>query len=133
MKLTQSLFRYAHLTVFSFVLNVGSTIFLHEVAGVSEELAFAVALTLVFCTNFFIMRNYVYEGASGSLRRQFVIYALSAASFRSTEYLAFLLLHTWRGFDYRLVVIGVLSTSTLVKFFYYRFAFERLGQSQLPA
>jgi len=117
--------RYAQVSCLSFVVNIGLTIFLHEVCAVPEEIAFAVAIVVVFLMNFTAMRHYIYKGSSGPLGGQFATFAVSSIGFRGTEYLGFLVLHSWLGFDYRVVVVGVTGVSAGVKFLYYKFVFER--------
>ncbi len=127
MPTVKSAIRYAQISGLNFVVNIGLTIFLHEVCALPEEIAFAVALIVVFCMNFVAMRHYIYQGRNGPLGGQFATYTMSAIGFRGTEYLAFLALHSWLGFDYRVVVVGVTLVAAGVKFFCYRFVFEGRG------
>ncbi len=112
------------MSIISFAANVGLTVLLHEVCQAPEEMAFGVALVVVFLVNFFAMRHYIYEGKAGHAVGQFAVYTGSAISFRVTEYLSFLLLHSWLRFDYRLVLVTITSSSAVVKFCYYRLVFE---------
>ena len=116
--------RFLMLSVLSLFVNVGLTISLHELCYLPEELAFAMALVVVFTMNFFLLRYYVYDGIGRQAERQFIIYAGSALAFRGTEYVAFLVLHSWLRLDYRLAVVGIAVGSACAKFFYYRFVFE---------
>ncbi len=124
MLLGRSAIRYVRVSILSLAVNIGLTMFLHEVCYAPEELAFAVALIIVFLMNFVAMRHYIYDGRSGQAGRQFIIYTGSALAFRGTEYFAFLTLHSWLRFDYRFVIIVVAAFSACAKFFYYRFVFE---------
>lgn len=116
--------RYAQVSGLSFAVNIGLTVFLHEVCCVPEELAFAIALIVVFLMNFVAMRHYIYAGNGGHAGKQFIMYAGSALVFRGSEYLTFLILHSWLRLDYRLAVIGVAVGFACAKFFYYRLVFE---------
>jgi putative flippase GtrA len=120
-------FRFAQISGLSFAVNIGVTVFLHEHCGATEELAFATALVVVFLMNLFTMRYYIYNGRSGCSATQFTVYLGSAIVFRGSEYIVFLVLHTWLQFDYRLVAVAVTPFSAVLKFFYYRLVFERLA------
>lgn len=121
----RALWRYIQLSCVSFLINFGLTLGLHEIGGVSEEIAFATAVLVVFILNFFALRYYIYGENSGEFLRQFLVYSSSAFAFRAAEYGGFLVCHTWLGGDYRLVVIGLTVISSVVKFFYYRVFFDR--------
>jgi putative flippase GtrA len=116
----KSLFRYGVVSGMSFVINLGLTALLHEVFGVAEEAAYAVALITVFLTNFVMFRYYVYGRTVGAAHRQLLAYTLSAIGFRGGEYLSFLLVHTVLGVYYLAAIILVQSVSAITKFFYYR-------------
>jgi putative flippase GtrA len=121
--------RYAQISGLSFAVNLGLTMFLHEICRAPEELAFAVALLVVFLMNFFAMRHYIYDGRGGRAARQFTIYTGSAVGFRASEYLAFLMVHSWLGFDYRWAVVAITVGMACAKFFYYRIVFERRAET----
>jgi putative flippase GtrA len=125
MAMLRDLWRYIQISCVSFLLNFGLTLVLHERGGVSEEIAFATAVTVVFITNFFALRYYIYGENLEGFWRQLLVYSSSALAFRAAEYAGFLVCHTWLGGDYRLVVIGLTVLSSGVKFFYYRVFFDR--------
>jgi putative flippase GtrA len=112
--------RFCVVTGLSLGLNFGTTIVLHEVLGLAEEAAYALALLAVFATNFVFLRAYIFAAAvRGSARRQFALYALSAIGFRVFEYFAFLVLHTWLGIYY-LIAMAVIQTAAFIgKYLYY--------------
>jgi putative flippase GtrA len=126
------LLRSLLVSAFCFVLNMGTLITLVESFAVDEELAFATSQIVIFFTSFVLLRYYVYDSRRSGIGGQFAAYAVSALTFRGCEYLAFLVLHTWLGGEYRLCAVGILATSTLVKFLYYRWLFER-GTSTVPS
>jgi putative flippase GtrA len=111
--------RFAILGAFSFSLNFGLTVLLHEVVGIREEFAFAFALALTTVMNFFAMRLFVYPGREGRILAQFGLFVVSSLSFRSLEYALFLVFHTWIGLPYKLVLVATLVTTFVTKFFYY--------------
>lgn len=114
------LIRFGVLGAVGFGLNIGVTAILAEVLGAAEELAFAVALAVVFVFSFLTSRYLIFAGAArGDPRRQLVKFAVSSAAFRGAEYLGFLLLHTVIGVDYLLVIPAVLGVSFLTKFVAY--------------
>ena len=104
---------------FSFLLNVGLTVGLVEVARLSEEAAFAGALVLVFFVNFAIQRYVVFRSAGLPFGRQLWQFALSSVGFRVAEYAAYLGLLAL-AVDYRAATVAVLIVSFVAKFFFYR-------------
>jgi putative flippase GtrA len=103
-----------------FVLNIAITVTLTEWLGAPEELAFAIALAVVFIFSFVTSRYLIFTGAvDGDPKRQLAKFALSSAAFRGVEYLGFLLLHTVLGLGYLFVIVVVLGASFLTKFFTY--------------
>lgn len=121
----KSLFRFVQVSGLSFVVNIGLTVFLHEVCLLAEEIAYAVALVVVFLMNFFLLRHYIYEGAQGPLVQQFAAFGVSSLGFRAGEYVMFLALHSGVGLDYRAVVIGISLVSSCAKFLFYGFVFRK--------
>jgi putative flippase GtrA len=112
--------RFAVMGAAGFGLNIGLTVLLHEVLGAPEELAFAVALAVVFAFSFVTSRYLIFEGAAGGdPRKQLVKFAVSNAGFRVAEYVGFLVLHTILGLPYLLAIVAVLAFSFLTKFFTY--------------
>ena len=125
MVIGKQMFRYLINSGLSFGLNIGMTVFLAEIIQLPEEIAFLIALVVVFASNFLMLRYFVYEAKEKSLKNQFVHYFFSVTGFRILEYLSFLFFHTWLKFEYRVVAIVVLTISAIVKFFFYRLIFEQ--------
>ena len=118
--------RYLAWSAVSFVSNVGLSFALYDLVQLPGEAAFLLALLLMFVVNFLGLRYFVYRSFSAPPLGQFGKYALSAAGFRLSEYLAFLAAHTVLGSPYRPTVVGVLIVSFLFKYvFYRRFVFHR--------
>ena len=112
--------RFAALGAAGFVLNIAITVSLHEWLGAPEELAFAVALVVVFIFSFLTSRYLIFAGAAhGDPGKQLLRFAVSSAGFRVSEYFGFLVLHTLLGLPYLLSIIAVLGLSFLTKFFTY--------------
>ena len=117
-----------HVTVLSFLLNLGTTFLLHEALGLSEEFSFAIALALVFTTNFLLLRYYIFATAGGSFWAQMSKFAMSTVFFRGFEYALFIVLHTWLGVQYLAAVVGILGVSFVLKFIVNkRMVFESKG------
>ena len=121
----KSSLRYAIASLFCFVLNIGITIFFHELLKFSEEIAFAIALFIIFTLNFILFRYFIFEDSFTPLSAQFISYSSFAIGFRLSEYLVFLFFHTFIGIDYKLVTICTLVISSITKFFAYRFLFNK--------
>ena len=114
------LVRFGALGAVGFALNLAVTISLHELLGAPEELAFAVALVVVFVFGFLTNRHLIFVGATrGDPRKQLFKYAISNAGFRMAEYVGFLVLHTLLRLPYLLAIVAVLGVSFLTKFFTY--------------
>jgi putative flippase GtrA len=118
--------RFGLLSVFSFSLNLGLTLLLHEVLGVRKEVAFGAALATLLVLNFLALRYLVYQPQRpGPWLRQIAFYLPSAFGFRGGEWVAFVLFQRLTTIDYRLVIVLVLGCSMLAKFFFYRGVFGR--------
>ncbi len=113
------LVRFAVTGGLAFALNLSITVSMHELLGVSEELAFAVALVTVFVFTFASCRYFIFPGVGGSMRRQIVLFAVSSLGFRCAEYVAFLVVHSVIGVGYVVAVVAVLAVSFVSKFIYY--------------
>jgi len=117
-----SMMRFGMLSGLSFVANISITVLLHEGAGFPEELAFAIALVVVFVMNFLGCRLFVFNAQEGDPKRQFAMFLSSSVIFRLGEYLAFLLIHTLLGLYYIATIIAIKLFFTVIKFFFYRSA-----------
>ena len=84
--------RFVLLGAISFTTNLGITAGLHELAGVSPDVAFAVGLATVFVLNFAAMRWWVFPESGRGVARQLGGFAMMSVIFRSSEFLVFLLL-----------------------------------------
>jgi putative flippase GtrA len=112
--------RFGAMGALGFGLNVAVTVALHEWLRAPEELAFGVALAVVFVFSFLTSRYLIFAGASyGDPKKQLLKFALSNAGFRITEYVGFLVLHTLLRLPYLLAIVAVLGVSFLTKFFTY--------------
>ncbi len=105
---------------FSFLLNLGLTILLHQIFHFSAELAYAIALLSVLVTNFVVMRWYVFSGSGQPLARQAGDFLVASVFFRGIEYLAFLLLHSVLNMNYVAAIVLVMGLAFVAKFFFYR-------------
>ncbi|GAA0467178.1 hypothetical protein GCM10009096_04900 [Parasphingorhabdus litoris] len=110
----------------SATITLGIPIFLHEIFGVQEKIAVLVAFVVAYMVNFLSLRRVVFSSA-GTVRGDFLKFALSSLAFRTSEYLAFLLLHEMLNMTYILALLIVLTTATFLKFFWYRLLFDNSG------
>lgn len=85
-------------------------------------------------TNFFGARHFVFRAGSGAIERQAGLFLASSVLFRGLEYVAFLIVHTVLGFQYVVAIVGILVTSMVVKFLWYRrVVFRSRPQREDPA
>lgn len=112
--------RYALASVFSFAFVIGATAGLHEVAGLSETLAPAVALVLALVVNFTVLRLFVFPGQSAPVGRQLAETAVASLAFRAFEYGLFLAVHLGFGLNYLIATAASVCVSAVGKFFVYR-------------
>ncbi|MQA75732.1 MAG: hypothetical protein GEU88_15555 [Solirubrobacterales bacterium] len=112
--------RYALASAFSFLFVLAATAALHELAGLSQTLAPAVALVAAFAVNFTLLRRWVFKGQSRPVARQVVETALASIAFRAFEYGIFLALHLGLDLDYLVATGASLCVSALGKFGVYR-------------
>ena len=134
--IVRSLVRFGMLSGFSFVVNFGVTIALHDGLGWPAEAAFGAALATVFVTNFLISRYFVfadYRASGDRAGRQLGLFALTSLLFRGTEWASFAVLHDALHLHYTAVMFGVLSVSAASKFLVYRFVvFARRDRPAAP-
>jgi putative flippase GtrA len=112
--------RYVVASAFSFVFIIAATASLHELVGLSETLAPAVALVLAFAINFALLRLWVFPGQEARLGRQLLETAITSAIFRALEYGVFLAFHLGLGINYLIATGASVCLSALGKYFVYR-------------
>ena len=112
--------RYVVASAFSFVFVIAATAALHELVGLSETLAPAVALVLAFAINFALLRLWVFPGQEAALGRQLLETAITSAIFRALEYGVFLAFHLGLGINYLIATGASVCLSALAKYFVYR-------------
>lgn len=118
--LLADLTRYALTSALSLGIILGLSAVLHELVGLSETLAVALALAGAFVVNFTLLRRFVFPGQSAPPMRQFVETAAISVSFRAFEYAVFLALNLGAGVDYLLATTAAVCVSALGKFAVYR-------------
>ena len=112
--------RYAVASAFSFVMILGLSACFHEIAGLSETLAVALALAVAFAVNFTLLRTWVFPGQVAPVGRQALATAATSVTFRLLEYAIFLGLHLGVGLDYLVATGASLCVSAAGKFAVYR-------------
>ncbi len=126
--------RYAAASVFSFVSVIAATAGLHELLGVSETAAPALALVAAFVVNFTLLRLWVFPGQDAHLGRQLLETAVTSLLFRAGEYGIFLALHLGLDVNYLIATGASVCISALGKYFVYReIVFNRARSSSAAA
>lgn len=115
----RTLLRFGMTSGLSFFLTMGLTVLLHEVLGWDERVAFAVVLAVVFLVNFTLLKLFVFRDSAGSLVRQLVSVAAASLTFRTGEYIAFLIALSVLAIPYVWAMLFVLVASFVGKFFLY--------------
>ena len=113
------LYRFLLMTGLSASITLIIPIILREIVGLDEKIAVGLALVVAAAVNFITVRNYVFR-SDGAILPQLIRFALSSLVFRGSEYLAFLLLHTFADMFYVLALGIVLVVSFVLKFLFYR-------------
>ena len=111
--------RYTIVGGLSFSLNIGLTMFLHEIFGVAEQIAFAIALVTVFIINFVLARQVIFN-ADGLIYPQFIRFIGTSIVVRGGEYVLFLTLLSLTDVNYIIIVTFVSIISFILKFFVYK-------------
>jgi putative flippase GtrA len=112
-------FRFVLLSAISFATNLGITAGLHELAGASPDVSFAIGLATVFVLNFVVMRWWVFPESGLSMARQLTGFAMTSVVFRISEFFIFLLLRHVGDTYYLFAAGGTLCFSMVVKYFVY--------------
>jgi putative flippase GtrA len=116
---TEASVRYLVMSGISFTLNIGTTATLHEGFGVAPEIAFAIALVLVFTINFIGLRWWVFAGTDRSLGSQFLGFGVSSLCFRSLEYGGYWVLLRVLAVPYLVAAVATIGVSFVVKYVVY--------------
>jgi putative flippase GtrA len=103
----------------SALLSLGVPFVLHEGFAVRPDIAVAIGLASAFVMNFIVAKLFVFR-KKGPVKREVARFTLVSLAFRSSEYLAFLLLHAVFGIQYMIANATVLFISFCVKFFVYK-------------
>lgn len=120
--------KYILATGLSVSLTLGAPVALHELLGVMEEYAVALALGAAFLVNFFMARYFVFESI-GSPQGDFARFALLSIIFRFLEYLGFIVIFRFLDDYYVICLIIVLLFSFILKFCVYRSYVFRISPS----
>jgi putative flippase GtrA len=112
--------RYALASAVSCCLVLGLSAALHELVGLAETVAVALALVLAFAVNFTLLRRWVFPGQVASVGRQAAETAIASIGFRGLEYAVFLGLHLGLDIDYLIATAASLCLSAGGKFAVYR-------------
>ena len=108
--------KWGLLSFLSFLATVGLTIALTEGARLHPRLSFAITLIAVLGCNFLSLRYFVFSASSGSVRRQLGWFGGLSIVFRAAEWMVFAVSEALSSQDYRVLLVGILVVSSLVKF-----------------
>jgi len=103
-----------------FVVNIAVTTAVKDGFGFPVEIAYLAGYSSALIIGFMICRHYVFKTASQSAGRQMALFLVSSLFFRSTEYLASLLLNKGMEIHYLLSLFIVTISAFFLKFIYYR-------------
>jgi putative flippase GtrA len=110
--------RFLGVGLVSFGFGIFLSAFLHEIIGLPQQAAVGLSLGVLFATNFWLARRFIFRSA-GRAQRQVLSFVVTSATMRAFEYLSFLLLTSFGG--HYLVALSVsMAVSSLLKFFLYR-------------
>ena len=124
--------RYLLMSGISALLSLGIPFALHEGFAVRPDIAVAMGLGTAFVVNFVTAKLFVFQ-RKGSVKTQFSRYTVASFLFRSSEYLAFLLLHSIFGVQYMMANAAVLFVSFCLKFFVYKIFVFTHRETELQA
>ena len=108
--------RFGLLSGMSLVINLGTTLVMTEVVGVSSYFAVALAMVVTTAANFLVLRYFVFPGGEQGWLAQLIGFVTSIAGFRAAEYLAFIALHGGLGLHYMPTYASILVVSMVGKF-----------------
>ena len=110
--------RFVLAGIVSFGLGLALSAVLREGIHLREEVAVAIALGVLFLTNFWMSRRMVFR-SSGAVPRQIMMFGVTSLTMRGVEYGLFLVLSTV-GLHYLVALALGMAISSLAKFFIYR-------------
>ena len=118
--LSNSKVRFALVSALSFIVLMSSTWTLHEIIGVSQELAYLSALFLATIMNFLSLRYFVYPGSETGLFTQFSYFLSAVCGFRVAEYLSFSAIQALTDIQYMATIFMISIVSLISKFLFFR-------------
>ena len=116
--------RFAVTTGLSATLSFGLPLLLVEVFNFSEYRAVQIGFATAYIVNIWVLRHYVFN-SKNPWHHDVLLYVVTNAAFRLTEYAAFAAAMRYLDVPYYLIIFMVLAISSILKFFCYRFAFLR--------
>ena len=111
--------RFLGAGLITFPVGIGVSALAHEIIGMPEKVAAAVALSVLLVLGFVLSRRYVFL-SNGRIARRAWRFMLVATAARGIEYLLFLTLFVFGGINYLLSLVMALGISFVFKFFLYR-------------
>jgi putative flippase GtrA len=117
--LASEVLRYCAVGVLSYGLGIALAALFHELMGLPQRVAVALSLAIVFTTNFFLGRTFVFR-SGGRVHGELARFALASAAMRGVEYLLFLALLDALALNYLVSMTAAMAASTAVKFLLYK-------------
>lgn len=120
-KLLRSRFgRYLAVGAFGYGLNVAVTGAGVELFGLDVGIANFIAITLVFCTNFFLAKHFIFSDSKGKLGKQLPRFIYASLTMRLAEYAVFLIMAKLLDIPYPAAIALALVASNALKYVIYR-------------
>ena len=102
--------RFLGVGFITFPVGIGVSALAHEILGLPERVAAAIALSVLLVLGFFLSRRYVFV-SNAQIARQAWRFLLVAAAVRGAEYALFLALYTVGSVNYLLSLVTALGIS----------------------
>ena len=111
--------RFVGYGLISYVLGIALSAFFGEVIGIREEVSVALTLVILFVTNFWLSRRFVFR-AAGHSGNQFVRFVSTSLAMRGVEYMLFFMLLRFLHVHYLVALTLAMGFSGSAKFLLYR-------------
>ena len=110
------LFRFAALSIVSFIVTISLTSYFVEVQAINKLLAHAITLICVFFLNFAGLILFVFPGSPTNPAKAMLLFLISTIIFRGLEWSAYATLVQFLNIPYQLAIIIVVPVFALLKF-----------------
>ncbi len=115
-KLGVSLMNYLFMSLITFVANIATMTYCHEVLGWDKRPAYFAALFMVFLVTFIGLRYVVYPDTRMNLKKQFRRYLVASGLLWAVEYWMFVYLAVRINYDYRTVIVMLTLAACAIRY-----------------